>query len=49
MFDLSNRVVVVIGATSGIGRALAFGLAENGAAVVPTGAARISCARSARS
>jgi NAD(P)-dependent dehydrogenase (short-subunit alcohol dehydrogenase family) len=37
MFDLSNRVVVVIGATSGIGRCLAFGLAENGATVVPTG------------
>jgi NAD(P)-dependent dehydrogenase (short-subunit alcohol dehydrogenase family) len=37
MFDLSNRVAVVIGATSGIGRCLAFGLAENGATVVPTG------------
>jgi len=34
---LSNRVVVVVGATSGIGRALAFGLAENGATVIPTG------------
>lgn len=36
MFDLSNRVAVVIGAISGNGRCLAFGLAENGAAVIPT-------------
>ena len=36
-FDLSNRVAVVIGATSGIGRAIAMGLAEHGADVVPTG------------
>ena len=35
--DLTNRVAVVIGATSGIGRVLALGLAEHGAAVVPTG------------
>lgn len=35
--DLSNRVAVVIGATSGIGRAIAVGLAEHGADVVPTG------------
>jgi len=36
-FDLSNRVAVVIGGTSGIGRAIAMGLAEQGADVVPTG------------
>lgn len=35
--DLSNRVAVVIGGTSGIGRAIAVGLAEHGANVVPTG------------
>jgi NAD(P)-dependent dehydrogenase (short-subunit alcohol dehydrogenase family) len=35
--DLSNRVAVVIGATSGIGRAIAIGLAEHGADVVPAG------------
>jgi NAD(P)-dependent dehydrogenase (short-subunit alcohol dehydrogenase family) len=36
-FDLSQRVAVVIGGTSGIGRAIALGLAEQGADVVPTG------------
>ena len=33
--SLENRVAVVIGASSGIGRALALGLAEHGADVVP--------------
>ncbi|HEY3834970.1 MAG TPA: SDR family oxidoreductase [Bryobacteraceae bacterium] len=37
LLDLSHRVAVVMGATSGIGRALAIGLAEHGADVVPTG------------
>jgi len=37
LFELSNRVAVVMGATSGIGRTLAVGLAEHGATVVPTG------------
>jgi NAD(P)-dependent dehydrogenase (short-subunit alcohol dehydrogenase family) len=36
-FDLSGRVAVVIGGTSGIGRAIARGLAEAGADVVATG------------
>jgi NAD(P)-dependent dehydrogenase (short-subunit alcohol dehydrogenase family) len=34
--DLSGRVAVVVGGTSGIGRAIALGLAEAGADVVPT-------------
>ena len=37
LFDLTNRTAVVIGATSGIGRAIALGLADAGANVVPTG------------
>ncbi len=39
-FDLSGRVAVVIGATSGIGRTLAQGLAQHGADVVPAGRRR---------
>jgi NAD(P)-dependent dehydrogenase (short-subunit alcohol dehydrogenase family) len=35
--DLTGKVAVVVGATSGIGRVLALGLAEAGADVVPTG------------
>lgn len=36
-FDLTGRTAVVVGGTSGIGRALALGLAEHGADVVATG------------
>ena len=36
-FDLGGRVAVVVGGTSGIGRALALGLACAGADVVATG------------
>ena len=39
-FDLSNRVAVVVGATSGIGKAIALGLADAGADVIPTGRRR---------
>jgi NAD(P)-dependent dehydrogenase (short-subunit alcohol dehydrogenase family) len=35
--DLSGRVAVVIGGTSGLGRAIALGLAEAGADVIPSG------------
>ena len=37
LFDLSHRLAVVVGGTSGIGRAIALGLAEAGADVVVTG------------
>jgi NAD(P)-dependent dehydrogenase (short-subunit alcohol dehydrogenase family) len=37
LFDLTNRLAVVVGGTSGIGRAIALGLADAGADVVVTG------------
>ncbi len=37
LFDLAGRVAVVVGGTSGIGRAIALGLADAGADVVVTG------------
>src|SRR5260370_31287700 len=37
LLDLTNKTAVVIGGTSGIGLALARGLAHAGANVVPTG------------
>ncbi len=36
LFDLTGRVAVVIGGTSGIGRTIAVGLADAGADVVAT-------------
>lgn len=46
--DLTGRVAIVIGGTGGLGKAIAIGLAESGADVVPTGRreelAQIACA-----
>src|ERR1700722_7367224 len=50
LLDLTGRVAVVIGATSGLGHTLAAGLAAHGATVVPTGrrAERLACDVSSR-
>lgn len=48
-FDLTDKVAVVIGGTSGIGRAIAHGLAEAGADVVPTSRRPEQVAEAARS
>jgi NAD(P)-dependent dehydrogenase (short-subunit alcohol dehydrogenase family) len=37
LFDLTGRVAVAIGATSGLGKTMALGLADAGAHVVPSG------------
>ncbi len=37
VLDLTGRIAVVIGATSGLGQTLAEGLAAHGATVIPTG------------
>jgi NAD(P)-dependent dehydrogenase (short-subunit alcohol dehydrogenase family) len=48
LFDLSGRVAVVVGGTSGIGRAIALGLADAGADVVATGRREALVAQVAR-
>ena len=37
LLDITDRVIVALGATSGLGRAIATGLARQGAIVVPSG------------
>src|SRR5262245_20486600 len=37
LLDITDRIVVAVGATSGLGRAMAIGLARHGAIVVPSG------------
>src|SRR5712664_362758 len=46
--ELNGKVAVVIGGTSGIGRAIAHGLAEAGADVVPTSRRMEQVAETAR-
>lgn len=47
-FDLDGRVAVVIGGTSGLGRAIALGLAAHGADVVASGRSRDKTGKTAR-
>ena len=42
LFDLSGRVAVVVGGSSGLGREIAIGLAQHGADVIPVGRSRDS-------
>jgi NAD(P)-dependent dehydrogenase (short-subunit alcohol dehydrogenase family) len=48
LFDLTGRTAVVVGGTTGIGRALALGLASAGADVVATGRRREAVEEAAR-
>lgn len=48
LFYLSGRTALVVGGTSGIGRAIALGLAEAGADVVASGRRRCEVAEAAR-
>ncbi len=45
LFDLSSRVAVVAGAWSGLGRAMAHGLASAGASVAVAGTNAERCQR----
>jgi NAD(P)-dependent dehydrogenase (short-subunit alcohol dehydrogenase family) len=48
LFDLSGRTAVVVGGTSGIGKAIALGLADAGADVIPAGRRAALAAQVAR-
>src|SRR5688572_22669033 len=48
ILDIRDRVVVALGSTSGLGRALAVGMAEQGAIVVPSGRREEELARLCR-
>ena len=46
-FDVSGKVVVITGATKGLGRAFSFGLAEAGAKTVVSSRKQDLCAATA--